>query len=228
MSKDLYPESAWVFYFMKKCSKCQIEKPLDKFYKNKSTKEGYDWYCKLCIKLNPKRIEKSKQYQLNNKEKITNYGKQYYIDNKLYFQEYDKKYNKENQIKILEYNKKYNKLNPHLCRWRGLLKDFLKSKNIKKHTSTYDLLKYTPQELKEHLENQGMNWNKHQIDHKIPITWFKPETPPYIVNDLRNLQPLNEKENKSKNNRYSHPIPEDYLCLIKEWVKEEYKQNLEI
>ena len=31
---------------LKKCSKCKIEKSLDKFNKNKNETDGYCWYCK--------------------------------------------------------------------------------------------------------------------------------------------------------------------------------------
>jgi hypothetical protein len=211
---------------MKKCNKCKEEKPLDEFYKNKSTNDGRDYYCKICFKTCPKRIEKSKQYRINNKEIIKKKLKNWHEQNKDYMKEYRKVYNQKNKDRIIEYNKNYNKQNPHLCRWRGLLNDFLKSKNVKKHASTYTLLKYSPQELKEHLDKQGMNWKEHQIDHKVPITWFKPETPPYIVNDLRNLQPLEESINKTKKNHYMDSIPPDYLFLIKKWIKEEFSDRL--
>jgi hypothetical protein len=35
---------------LKKCGKCKIEKPLDLFYKNRSTKDGLGCYCKECLK----------------------------------------------------------------------------------------------------------------------------------------------------------------------------------
>ena len=34
---------------MKKCSRCKVEKPLDQFYSNKSTKSGKADYCKDCV-----------------------------------------------------------------------------------------------------------------------------------------------------------------------------------
>jgi len=52
---------------MKKCSKCGIEKPLSEFNKNKTTKDGFQFYCKVC------RLE----YRQNNKEKIAKANKIY-------------------------------------------------------------------------------------------------------------------------------------------------------
>ena len=71
-----------------------------------------------------------------------------------------------------------------------------------------------------------MNWNIDQVDHKVPISWFIETTPPHIVNDLRNLQPLNEGKNKSKRNFYSHKIDKDYYDLILEYIKEKYKNQI--
>jgi hypothetical protein len=71
-----------------------------------------------------------------------------------------------------------------------------------------------------------MDWDKHDIDHKVPLTWFTSETPPHIVNDLRNLQPLDRNLNKSKSNSYSSKIDPDYYNVILKWVKEEYKKDL--
>ena len=34
----------------KVCSKCKIEKPLEKFGKNKTKKDGYQYYCKKCMR----------------------------------------------------------------------------------------------------------------------------------------------------------------------------------
>ena len=36
------------FFIMKKCNKCGEVKPFEKFYKNKSIKNGIDSYCKVC------------------------------------------------------------------------------------------------------------------------------------------------------------------------------------
>lgn len=35
---------------MKTCGKCQEKKPYEDFHKNKSTKDGYQGWCKICLK----------------------------------------------------------------------------------------------------------------------------------------------------------------------------------
>jgi hypothetical protein len=90
---------------------------------------------------------------------------------------------------------------------RGSLKE---NKNRQKWET---LVSYTVQELKMHLEDlfeNGMSWDNYgewHIDHIVPQSWFKYNN----ANDkdfkkcwaLENLQPLWEKANCSKGNRYA-------------------------
>ena len=52
---------------MKECGKCELKKELVEFSKDKTTKDGLNYQCKVCHK------QSSKQYRLINPE----YGKQY-------------------------------------------------------------------------------------------------------------------------------------------------------
>ena len=89
------------------------------------------------------------------------------------------------------------------------LKQRLINKNKK---STFDILNYTVDELKEHLEvlfETGMTWDNYgdwEIDHVTPDSWF-------VYNSmedkefqkswaLKNLQPKWKKDNRSKGNRF--------------------------
>ena len=194
MSKDRYPESAWVFYFMKKCSKCKIEKQLDQFGKNQG-------YCKKC----------RKEVDIKRREENKEYFQQWWINNR----------DKKRQYHLNDKSKRH-----HVHKWRDLLSNTLQKLDTSKNNSTEVLLGYSAEQLKEHLNKQGMNWGEHHIDHKIPVTWFKPETPPHIVNDLRNLQPLSPEENRSKLNRFGSPIDSSYIHVIKNWIKKEYTYEL--
>lgn len=71
-----------------------------------------------------------------------------------------------------------------------------------------------------------MDWNFHQIDHKIPLSWFEEYTPPYIVNDLRNLQPLDPSTNQSKLNRYMDKVDEEYLKEARQYLKKSFLESL--
>lgn len=198
----------------KVCTECKQTKIHCEFGNQKGGKFGLDSKCKECKKIKYKQhriknIDKRKEYDKNsyqnNKEKRKLYNQNWRINNPLYHN----LYNKEHQIK-----------NPHLYSWRQLLYRTLNYLGQSKESTTNNLLRYSALELKEHLENQNINWKTDHIDHKIPVTWFKPETPPYIVNDLRNLQPLNQILNQQKSNKFCHPICEDYYNVVIEWVFE--------
>lgn len=193
---------------MKKCTKCKVKKELTEFYKDKKSKDGLNYHCKVCrlqyeknrLKENPNLL---KDYYYNNQS----YFKQYYQNNKDDFYQRSYEWIKSNP----SYTKKYNDSNPHIIAWRNLIKRTLNGNST--------ILGYSAQELKEHLDKQGMDWSKHQIDHKIPLSWFKEDTPPSIVHDLRNLHPLTEEENKSKSNKFASPADDSYIQEIKDYLK---------
>ena len=79
------------FLFMKKCTKCNIEKDFSEFGNEKKGKNGLKSKCKECennyrkqyILDNPeKRKETIKKYDLKNKERKKEYGRQWRIKNK--------------------------------------------------------------------------------------------------------------------------------------------------
>ena len=120
----------------------------------------------------------------------------------------------------LEYKK-----NIHIHAWRNLLRNYLKRKNIPKNDRTYILLKYSHLELKEHLESlftDKMNWDNYglfwQIDHIIPVSMFKSETPIDIVNCLENLRPLDKLLNNIKKDKIDvvgYKIIDKYKTYLK-------------
>jgi hypothetical protein len=112
---------------MKTCKKCNTSKVLDDFHKDKTTYDGLTSKCKSC----------KKQYNIDNKEYISDRHKNYYILNKGDHQERMKiwlKNNKEkakeickrweenNKEKIQEYHKIYDKENIHKKKIRYSLK----------------------------------------------------------------------------------------------------------
>lgn len=231
----------------KKCKDCSIEKPINEFYKRSCR-------CIPCHKLKNKQWsnnnkEKIKQYYLDNKNNLKQYSNNRYYNNKEYHSEWMKKYYQENKEQIIlkskqykinnpKYSKEYylnNKEkifknikeweynNPHIRRWRNLLNNTI---NFNKTDSTESLLGYNYQQLKEYLESQGMDWDKHQIDHKIPVSWFEENTPPHVVNDLRNLQPLLPEVNKNKSNTFGDLVPFSYIYDIEQYIKKQYKNKL--
>jgi hypothetical protein len=79
------------------CYKCKEEKNICEFGKNSSSKDKLNSICKNCDNL------KSKNYKLNNKEKIKKINSEYYKNKKEKILSNNKKYyldNKENIIVI--------------------------------------------------------------------------------------------------------------------------------
>jgi hypothetical protein len=165
------------------------------------------------------------------REKNPDYLKKRYEQNKEKWNKDQKQYRQDNLEKCRERDRIYRKTykekhGNHITRWRDILYNTLDRFGKKKEGHTHELLKYSANELKEHLDKQGMIWNEHEIDHKIPITWFNPETPPHIVNDLRNLQPLTKEENNEKSNKYCHTVDKEYYDIVIEWIQEEHKNKV--
>ena len=112
---------------MKKCTKCEIEKPLNEFNKMSASKDGHRPSCKACSKQyraqnkeriaqrnaqyyvqnKEKIIESSAQYRAQNKERIAQRNAQYYVQNKEKHAEYQAQYRSQNKEKIAEQRAKY-------------------------------------------------------------------------------------------------------------------------
>jgi hypothetical protein len=116
--------------------------------------------------------------------------------------EYDQKY----KAKTKEKNKEYDK------NWRR--KNQLRTYY---HSNLYKISGYTFKEFETHLLNLGWEPNFH-IDHKIPITYFSPNTPIRLIHDLRNLHPVNSKNNLIKGNRYQNLVDEEYYQEVKKYL----------
>jgi len=147
--------------------------------------------------LNKDKIKiKNKKWYNDNRNIQLEKQKQYYIENKNKIKEYQKQYNQENKDKINDNKRKYYEKNIHFFIWRKLLKRTLHQYNKKKTDTTYNLLGYTCEQLRYHIEQQfteNMNWLNYgewHIDHIKPVCTFNSNTHPSIVNDLSNLRPL--------------------------------------
>lgn len=132
----------------------------------------------------------AKDYYKNNKESIRIKNNNWIENNKEHFKELNRKN-----------SKRWLKRNPHVVAWRQMLYRTIKKFNQFKSKSTNEMLGYSADDLKYHIESLfeiGMtweNWGEWHIDHIIQIHTFDKETPVNIVNSLKNLRPLWAKDN---------------------------------
>lgn len=210
------------------CTNCKENKSLNQFSKCISSKDGYQFRCKVC------RSEDMKIWRDNNKDYCKTYAHENWLNNKESKSKYSKEYqtlNKEKQKlyskkhrqneRGIETRKKYRKIEYKLkygidIEWtlkltlRNRLKNAVKN-NFQKG-KTLEMLGCSIQEFKLYLEKQFdkyMTWgnygkNKYwEIDHIIPCDLFN-------LIDLEqqkqcfhytNLQPLTIFKNRTKSNK---------------------------
>ena len=185
---------------LKTCSKCKKTKPINEFYLRNEYSRRYRNQCKECMK----------EYRENNKEKIAEYKKEYRLTNKEKIAEYHKEYCQNNKEKMNEHQRNRRKIDPKYklnTNIRNAIGFSLHGNKNGRHWE--DLVGYTLDELKKHLEKQftdGMNWDNYgfwHLDHRIPLSAFNFTKPKHIgfkiAWALENLQPLWAEENMSKN-----------------------------
>jgi hypothetical protein len=225
----------------KKCTICNILKNDEDFAKNqnqcKQCKREYYQKDKERIKLKTKNryennksliLDNQKQYYQENKENRIKYQKQYSLENKDKVQQHSKQYYQENKEKIKYRVKKWIKnkyQNDEEFRLQTklnlqIIKYLRQNQNINKLPS---ILGYN---VNDFIKKVGSPKKNEDIDHKIPISWFKKETPISIIWNLENLQIINSSINRSKSNHHSHSTTENYKETIKEYIKDEYKNKL--
>jgi 5-methylcytosine-specific restriction endonuclease McrA len=88
-------------YAIKKCSKCNTEKPVASFYNDRSRKDGLCCQCKDCMS------ETKELYLKNHKDKVADTQRRHRIKTKEKIASRMRQYHKDNAVRISEYSKKY-------------------------------------------------------------------------------------------------------------------------
>jgi len=216
---------------MKLCSKCRKNKNLNLFYKSANTKDGLDYYCKICRKFDRKmrwpkiygKIKKEmcayqKKYRKANHSLVRQRERQYYLDNKEIISKKQKIYrektknNPERKKRIYLYQKNRLRSDGYF-RFTRAIRSRIKQALIKKAKKTYKteiLLGATVSFVRDFLEKKflsGMSWKnygKWHIDHIIPCSAFdlsKTEEQKKCFH-YTNLQPLWAVDNLKKGAKY--------------------------
>ena len=159
-----------------------------------------------------------KKYRQKNKERLDEYTRIWYEENKDRRKEYLKEYREKNIDRIREVKRTYEKTRKAndpiyklISNFRTAIYQVLKENNVEKNGHYFEVLKYTPEELINHLENQfkdGMTWDNYgewHVDHKLAISLHNIQE----IGDeefmkcwsLSNLQPMWGEENIRKSNK---------------------------
>ncbi len=209
----------------KKCTKCEKEFLSTKEFwgKDKYSKDGLTFSCKIC------RRKQGAEYYHKNRTDRLNVNKEYILKNKdkrqKYNQDRSKSYREKNkeQIRIKKniwFKRKYEndgKYRLHKC-FSANLRNSLFKNNIIKDKKCFEILEYSLDDLKIHLEKyfeSWMNWNNYgiydinkktwQIDHVFPqslLPYDSLEHPNFKKCwALENLRPLSAYENNKKQNK---------------------------
>lgn len=208
--------------YRSRCNSCKNED--NRIYrmnnKEKDKKSKENW-----LKNNPNYY---KSYYEENKENLKNYLSEYYQENKDIILKKSNDYYKENVDSILisrknhyDNNKELYRIRglknfyrqrtkfPHRFAWRLLLKNTIQRMNTSKADLTINILGYSANDLKTHMESlfqEGMSWNnwgEWHIHHIKFVSQFHIDTPQHIVNALDNLIPLWKEDHKKIHKNYA-------------------------
>ena len=200
-----------------------IEKNREQYNKKQrerweNNKETYKEYNKISYSRNKKWHE---EYRAKNKEKAALYRQEHqkhlnelarirYAKNK----DKHREYRQQNKERINEHNKNWLKKvrkTDSLFRIKAVFRSAVyhsfKRIGLNKPTNTEKLLGCTTEEAKSYIESlfqEGMSWEnygKWHIDHIRPVCTFTEEDI-YLMNDIKNLQPLWAEDNFKKSSKY--------------------------
>lgn len=217
---------------MKTCKKCNVEKELSLFNKNKNKIDSLHIWCKECSSNSNKDRYKSQSEFI--KEKTS----KYYYDNKEIILPKLKTYREQDEVKEKQkvyikewvnnnidsyrqyqngYAKERRKNDPRfktICDLRSQINTYFQNKTKNERTET--LLGYT---YKDFIDKIGVKSFNQEIDHKIPINWFLNETPINIIWNLNNLQLTTKEYNRTKKDTFADPISIKFHQTVIKWIK---------
>lgn len=208
------------------CKECRKEFNKEHYQINKDKIKKYNKEYQRKNKEYQKKY--NKEYRKKNYEKLLKQKNEYRKKNRKQLSDKQRKYYKRKRDKILIYHKKYanknkNKIRYYKRNWhykkykndpifnlihrqKSILYRTLKSFNKIKTDRTLKYLGCTKQQLKQYIESQfteNMSWEgvlsgDIQIDHKIPIAYFKKIGQIEKAFHYKNLQPLWKSVNRIK------------------------------
>jgi hypothetical protein len=159
-----------------------------------------------------------KKYREKNKTRLSESHQKWSKENRDYLNGYHKEWRDKNIDRHRKNKRTYEKTRKAndpiyklINNFRTAIYQVLKENNVQKNGHYFEVLKYSPEELIGHLENQfkdGMTWGNYgewHVDHILPISVYNIQE----IGDeefmkcwsLSNLQPMWGKENIRKSNK---------------------------
>lgn len=202
------------------CTKCKVIKSTNSFCKNRKMKDGFCCHCRECLNAY------LREWNKKNRDKCTLYAYKWRKKNPEKIKELERKHNATPKAKEtartwwlnnIERRREYDRKRRLLPSYRindamsASIRDALKREKGNSHWC--DLIGYTLENLKKHLEKRfqpEMTWENYgkngwHIDHIIPKSVFNFSTSGHEDFKrcwaLKNLQPMWAKDNISKQNR---------------------------
>ena len=200
---------------LKKCNRCGEIKPIENFNKNKTTRDGYQGYCRICTakyhreyrQRHPDRV-KATQERWNRSEKAKESYRKYDAVHREQRREYHRRRQIVNRKAISAY--RLNKLHtdPQYYfkqRVRQCIRDSVGRLGLKKSKKTEEIVGLSFDKFKEYLletweKNYGKPWNgePYHIDHIVPLATAKTEEDILRLCHYTNLQMLTPHDNLTK------------------------------
>lgn len=194
------------------CTLCDVEKPYEDFNKNKNSTDGRASHCRPCrtaYNSEPSRLARQKER------------------NAAYVLSEEQKRRRLEQSKAphraakhrARMKERYHKDPSFRLRQRVANSIRKAMKGATKTSRTFDLLPYTPDELRAHLESlfvPGMTWENYgsawHIDHHCPQYLFDMTIKDQVLMcwDLTNLRPLWKHLNLAKSFDHDYELPENW------------------
>lgn len=199
--------------FTKTCSKCGEIKSVNEFPHDKTRRDGFSYWCKVCTN------EIHRLYWANNLDKVRKTKRFWYKNNPEKSKIRTQRWRANNFDKVRMIGRKSSakqrstpegKLN---CSISAAIYRGLRNNKAGKYWGTQ--VNFTLTQLQKYLEKQfqpGMTWNNYgvewHVDHIIPVSVFNFEKPEDLDFKrcwaLKNLQPLWAKDNRKKQNKISN------------------------
>ena len=173
----------------KKCSKCNIVKPIFEFNKHKKAKDGLRSYCKSCTnkynkncreknpekargsvknwrEKNPEKVkEDAKNWREVNPEKVREYNRKWHKANSEKVNKYKKKWHKANSEKVKESQKKWKEINPEKVKesskkYREVNREKVKESKKKYREANPEKVKEYKEANREKIKESIKKWQK--------------------------------------------------------------------